>query len=279
MSSLNKILSRFFTAAIALSAACGEHATAPLNAGRAVHSANAAAVAAEAADSRLTVAQRTRLDSLRASLTWVGELHHQAMQEALHDPAAGTFTSRGPGSAACAAQIRYAVRYASLVDSIAEVRGFAHGQRDGDPAQLASQVGVCRSNGIVSLPQTALGRYTAAMVAALGRVATLPQALAAIDQQLVVAAADQSLSPDELTSIVALGSLAASSANEWFAYAANGRPRGTAIRPSGPSLGMRANDASSWTSGVMGSDLDGCGSGSDASSCTVGGIAGSLFSW
>src|SRR3954452_9400589 len=65
----------------------------------------------------ISTTDRAALDSLRAPHQWIADVHHEAMQEVLHDPGISRYTGTGPESPACAAQTRYMERYARRVDT------------------------------------------------------------------------------------------------------------------------------------------------------------------
>src|ERR1043166_7266154 len=106
----------------------------------------------------LSSSERATLDSLRAPRQWIADLHHQAMQEVLHDPNIARYTGHGPRSAACLAQSDYMVRYAHRLETLAAT---AHGPQGEamNTNTLATRVGVCQAStdSRVASPNTAVG--------------------------------------------------------------------------------------------------------------------------
>jgi hypothetical protein len=219
----------------------------------------------------LSSTDRALLDSLRAPVQWVAELHHAAMQEVLHDPNISRYTGAGPSSPACAAQTRYMQRYARRLDTLLVAAHASPRRSDESAADIAPHVGICRTSlsSRVALPNTAAGRYAASLIAAIRAATSLDDALSAADVMLLGAAHDPSITHDELSAVAALTTLARSSAMEWYTHAQTATTRALNAGRQPASWNVSA----AW-------DLDGCGFLiTNPASCVIGGIGGSLFSW
>ncbi|HEX4684484.1 MAG TPA: hypothetical protein VH277_17325 [Gemmatimonadaceae bacterium] len=217
----------------------------------------------------LSSADRATLDSLRAPLQWMADLHHAAMQEVLHDRNVARYTGSGFGSPACAAQMRYVNRYAQRFDTLAGVH--ATGRSGNAPiADIGSRVGVCgEAPTFVALPNTAVGRYGALLIAAI-RTATVPEdALDAADELLLTAVRDTSLTQTDLSLVAAATTIARSSVMEWYAH-------GQIARTKELNAGR---DVMPWTTSASW-DVNGCmAGGTSTAGCTIGAIGASLLSW
>lgn len=249
-------MSRRFLALVIVAAACSDAPTRSIEPTAARFSRLAAP----------TLQDRARLAELRAPWAWIGSLHHEAMQEVLHDPELASYTGRGPDSPACAAQIRYMKRYASRVAAY----GAAPDTSAGFNA-LAVGVGVCTSApGSTVLPPNAVGRYTAELNAALRGAHSYTEAVGTIDAVLLEAMHDATIGSDDLSQIAAVTVVAISSLDEWYGLAVQSTRANHTI-------GARAL---SETMTTVSADTDGCAAGSGSwLGCAIGAIGGSVLSW
>src|SRR5947209_5014696 len=90
--------------------------------------------------------QQSRIAELTAQLAWIGDMHHTAMQEAIHDSAFQTLTGRGMLSSKCAGQLAYMQRYLPLIESAAGAQPSSDAARAARVSASGLQVGVCRSS-------------------------------------------------------------------------------------------------------------------------------------
>jgi hypothetical protein len=208
-----------------------------------VPQARSTAIAERVAELRgrgLTAAERARVASLRGKWQWVADLHHRAMQEAIHDPSLRALEGPNGSAEKCAAELRYMVKYAPLAEARGGHRARSDAERLAGLKALASQVGGCRvpepasifaRAPVFSTPapfaggalradsvSTAWLDYATTMAGAMRGAKSLADANGLLDAYVAVAAADASLSPTSVAIVAGVADLTASSALEWDTY-------------------------------------------------------------
>ncbi len=165
----HRTVRRCLLAAAALSiAACGEHPTNPVSDVRAKSSDRTPSVARHASGFAPSPADQATLAALRAPVAWIATVHHEAMQEVLHDPHVADYTGRGPDSPACAAQIRYMTRYAQRIAAMLDSMNAPGRGSPVDVNDLALRVGACTVMPTrITSPTTPLAAYAMSLVASL----------------------------------------------------------------------------------------------------------------
>ena len=268
----HRTVRRAFLAAAVLSiVACGEHPTHPVSDVRADSGAHAPSIGNSIAGIAPSPSDQATLAALRAPVAWIGAVHHEAMQEVLHDPHVSEYTGRGPDSPACAAQIRYMNRYAQRIASVLDSLNVPQRDAPVDVNDLALRVGSCTIMPTrITSPSTPLAAYAMSLSASLQTASSLEEARRDIDAVLLDASRDRSLSAQDLSSIAALTVVAISSTAEWHGLST----LAAAQRP----VGARQRTLQTWTASST-SDVSGCGNGTSTLGCAIGSIGGSILGW
>jgi hypothetical protein len=251
---------------------------------------------AEARRRRPTADETARVASLRGTWQWVADLHHAAMQEAIHDPSLHGLKRGGTQAQRCAAAVRYLTKYSPAIEDRV---GRAHSTPADQKAaaeQLARQLGVCAPNA----PQASIfaaGRaghpivrakaavvdgvdvgqvvaawrdYAHAMAADIQKAKDLGEANEIMDRYLATAATDPDLPAASLPLLAGTIDLAASSALEWDTFA----------RPREGSMFMWGwlSAIGDWVTSVIIGDVEGCIAGVEVEAAYLGtyGYYGSL---
>jgi hypothetical protein len=228
----------------------------------------------------LTPAQQARVASLKGRWTWVGDMHHSAMQEAFQDPAVRALRRSASAAAVCEAQLRYAARYARLAEGQSGNRYRSEAERGAAIRDVSSRVGRCvRARPVLdssTQPRAAatlllagervradtlavaLTDFAAALAAGIRGASDLHDAFAVIDAHVAAVAGDPGVSPPVLAAIAGIGDLAASSAVEWDTYF---RPRQASVLSWWSWIVDAVSDAGQWVVEQIVDDVVGCGIG------------------
>lgn len=251
--------------------ACGEQPTHPTSGLRTSAGNPGPSVSSPVSGVANPAADQATLAALRAPWAWIGSVHHEAMQEILHDAHVSEYTGRGPDSPGCAAQIRYMTRYAQRISVIVDSLNTPGRDEPVDVNALGLRVGVCTIMPTrVVAPATPLASYAMSLATSLQSATTPADARRAIDAVLLNASHDPSLSARDLSAVAALTVVALSSTTEWYTLST----QTAAQRPAAAT----SRTLASW-SAAAGNDLIGCGSADSVLGCAIGSIGGSLLGW
>jgi len=215
--------------------------------------------------------ERARLASLSGKWKWVADLHHQAMQEAIHDGSTGGPRKTRPEEQTCGIMQKYGDKYAAMAERTGgSPPGF---NRQAFQKEIAQTLGVCGQARQASVFATAGFRrgssvfeptgnpafdsvravyrdYVTALLADIHTAKDLGDANEILDHYLVAANNDPAVSPSTLNALAGTVDLARSSAEEWDTYA----------RAHQGSLFVWGwlSDLGDWIAGVFEWDVSGC---------------------
>ena len=243
---------------------------------------------ADARRRHLSAGETARVASLKGRWQWVADLHHDAMQGAMHDPSLHGLRQRRTPAERCATAVRYMTRFSPAVEVRSGQRYDSENDRKAAIRRFASQVGVCpaqpapasifaavgpsfkplvrsallanrsvihTATGDINIAQVsgAWRDYVNAMASDLRLAKDLGDANEIMDTYVAMAASDADVSPVSLALIAGTVDLAASSAKEWDTFA----------RPREGSLFMWGwlSDLGGWVDDVLSADVGGCISG------------------
>jgi hypothetical protein len=234
----------------------------------------ATAIRARAADVRhrsLTTDEQTRVASLKGKWQWVADLHHAAMQEAIHDPSLHGLRQPHTDAERCAVTVRYMAKYSPAAEGRVGQMYRSASERTTAMQAIATRSGLCPSSPaqaslfVPSSPRPQLGSpandsvisvvhdYVAAMGADIGGAKDLADANAIMDAYLATASSDPSVSPLSLALIAGTVDLGASSALEWDTY---GRTHQASLF-----MWDWLSDLGNWIGDVVMADVGGCETG------------------
>jgi hypothetical protein len=209
----------------------------------------------------------------RATWKWVGVMHHQAMQEAIHDRSIKGLNSV---EGRCAARARYGLKYAGLGSHVlADDYKAALVRSVNEKFDPCLTVPAGRIFSLHPVPTTALEDqirvdtmsaafvdYTYALANRLGNATSLQDANNVVNAFLVTINNDPSLSPVVRDALSAAAALAASSAAEWDGYYGGGE---SDADPHEWEMNLFMwgwlSSVGKWVSQVVQGDVYGCGYG------------------
>ena len=263
-----------------------------------IPSPHAAAIRQRVADKRshgLDAVETARVASLKGKWQWVADLHHEAMQSAIHDVSLHGLRQQHSAEERCATGRSYLKKYFARIESHSGRHYNSDAERSATIDQIAAKTGVCQQPaqasifftaapsftrlsrgrrsaspeligtpvGVISVDEVvgAWRDYTTAMATDLRHAKDLGDATEIMDTYVAAAAADADVSPASLALIAGTVDLASSSAEEWDAF---GRAREGSIF-----LWGWLSDIGDWVSTVFSGDLNGCMDGVEAGIVTM----------